>query len=410
MCGAKRKTTHIDKIDAKLWKNLTRESTVELVRRIVEESDRLALSVLLETRKLFRLRGEKQPLLLPEFLLNLRNRLALPELKSKIDGKVFADCVYDLTMAKYSNFPEPNSNNLKSGDYDLKGSKVDCRNHYRAFLREIQRKIDKGKIKKQEEEELYAGKILQNRVYNNFSRSKQDCKRDTPFSIRYTWKVKGTKLILYYPSHLTSTEFKKWLEENIKDVDFRNPFEQDRIQSVIDEKFDQGYHVFIDDSYNPIELNNEIGDEFLSAELEESQMFVDRLGRAVAQKKIEEIQELRPGIAKLGEKTINQMILQIFSDLSEGAYSVTRISNQYSISKPTLSRFAGSKWFEKIEESEKDGNIKNVVIPDLWKNTAEVLSGNPDFMEKVLASGFAGVLKTIIDIIKIKKGEAHVRQ
>jgi len=139
-------------------------------------------------------------------------------------------------------------------------------------------------------------------------------------------------------------------------------------------------------------------------------MFVDRLGKAVAQKKIEEIQELRPGIAKLGEKTINQMILQIFSDLSEGAYSVTRISNQYSISKPTLSRFAGSKWFEKIEESEKDGNIKNVVIPDLWKNTAEVLSGNPDFMEKVLASGFAGVLKTIIDIIKIKKGEAHVRQ
>jgi len=382
-------------------KALTRESTVELIRRIVEDSDRLALKVLLETRKLFRLRDEELPLLLPEFLLKLRDRLA-----SKVDeyGKnkvLFADCAYDLTMSKYSNFAESNGSKLKSDDYDLKGSKVDCRNYYRAFLRDIQRKQDKGKIKKQEEEELYAGRILQNRVYSNFSRSKQECKRDTPFSIRYAWKVKGAKLNLYYPSHVTAKEFRRWLEQNIQDVNFRNPFEQDRIQSIIDEKFDQGFHVFIDDPNTPLELETEMEDESSSADLKESDVFVDRFSKAVAQKKVEEIHELRPGIAKLGEKSIEHMILQIFSDLSEGDYSITRIADQYGASKPTLSRFAGSRWFEKLENDEE------IKIPDLWKNAAEVLTKDLYFMEKVLVSGFAGVIENILNIIKRKKVEAN---
>jgi len=382
-------------------KALTRESTVELIQRIVEDSDRLALKVLLETRKLFRLRDEELPLLLPEFLLKLRDRLA-----SKVDeyGKnkvLFADCAYDLTMSKYSNFAESNGSKLKSDDYDLKGSKVDCRNYYRAFLRDIQRKQDKGKIKKQEEEELYAGRILQNRVYSNFSRSKQECKRDTPFSIRYAWKVKGAKLNLYYPSHVTAKEFRRWLEQNIQDVNFRNPFEQDRIQSIIDEKFDQGFHVFIDDPNTPLELETEMEDESSSADLKESDVFVDRFSKAVAQKKVEEIHELRPGIAKLGEKSIEHMILQIFSDLSEGDYSITRIADQYGASKPTLSRFAGSRWFEKLENDEE------IKIPDLWKNAAEVLTKDLYFMEKVLVSGFAGVIENILNIIKRKKVEAN---
>ena len=394
----------MEKKDKQGWKALDKESTIDLVRRIVEGSDRLALSVLLETRKLFRLSDEKQPLLLPEFLLKLRNRLAPQELKSKIDRKVFADCVYDLTMAKYSNFPETKSRKLKSGDYDLKGSKVDCRNYYRAFLREIQQKKDKGKIKKQEEEELYAGKILQNRVYSNFSRSKQDCKRDTLFSIRYTWKVKGTKLNFYYPSHLAAQEFRKWLEENIMDVDFRNPFELDRIQSIIDANLHRGYHVCLDDPDSLFDLDTEMGDESSLTELKESQVFVSDLGKAVAQKKVKEIHELRPGIAKLGEKAVKRLILEIFSDLSEADYSVTRIADQYGISKPTLSRFAGSKWFEKIEDG------KDIEIPKLWRNTAKILAENPTFMEMVLKSGFAGILKNVIDIIEPKKGEAHVRQ
>lgn len=407
MIKEKSAETKINVIDSERWKALTKESTVELVRRIVEESDSLALTILLETRKLFRLSDEKQPLLLPEFLLKLRDRLELPELKSKTDGKVFADCVYDLTMAKYSNFPDQTGRKSSSDNYSVKGTRVDCRNHYRAFLHEIQQKIDKREIKGQEEQELYAGKILQKQVYKNISRSKKDCKRVSPFSKRYGWKVKGTRFHLWRPSYMKAREFRGWLEENIQDVDFRNPFEIERIQSKIDASFPKGHHVFIDDPYNPIELDNEIRDEFLSAELKESQVFVDSLGDAVAQKKVEEIHELRPGIAKLGEKNLEHMISQIFSDLSEGAYSVTQISDQYSISKPTLSRFAGSKWFEKIEDSEKVDDIKKVVIPDLWKNTAEILSGSPEFMEKVLASGFSGILENVIDIIKPKKGEAH---
>ena len=50
------------------WKTLSKKSTVELVRLIVKESDRTALQVLLDTRRVFRLKNGSA-LLLPEYLL-----------------------------------------------------------------------------------------------------------------------------------------------------------------------------------------------------------------------------------------------------------------------------------------------------------------------------------------------------
>ena len=67
----------MEEYQTKRWKALTREPTVQLIRMIVVESDKVALKVLLETRKLFRLR-DGLPLLLSEFLSILRNRLARP--------------------------------------------------------------------------------------------------------------------------------------------------------------------------------------------------------------------------------------------------------------------------------------------------------------------------------------------
>jgi len=336
----------------------------------------------------------------------LRDRLAPPDEYDKDKG-VLADCTYDLTMAKYSNFPDQTDSKLNSGDYSFKGTGIDCRNYYRAFLHIIKQERDEWDSIKNFVQEYHAGAIFKGLILRNFLFSRKDCKRVSPFSKRYQWKVKSTRFYLWRPSYMEAKEFRGWLEENINDVNPKNPNEKNRIQSKIDTSFPRGHNVFIDDPYNPIELDNEIRDEFFSAELKESQVFVDSLGKEVAQKKVEEIHELRPGIAKLGEETVEHMISQIFSDLSEADYSVTRIAEQYGISKPTLSRFAGSKWFEKIEDSEKVDDIKKVVIPDLWKNTAEILSGSPEFMEKVLASGFAGILKNVIDIIKPKKGEAH---
>jgi hypothetical protein len=56
------------------WETLLKEPTVELARLIVEASDRVALEVLLETRRLFRL-GEEPLLLLPDFLMKICDRM-----------------------------------------------------------------------------------------------------------------------------------------------------------------------------------------------------------------------------------------------------------------------------------------------------------------------------------------------
>ena len=377
-------------LEAERSKSLTRESTVELVRRIVEDSDRLALKVFLDTRRLFRLK-EKASLLLPEFLLRLRDRLAPPQ-RFDIDQGKLADCTYDLTLAKYSNFPDLPQKRPDSSDYFHRATGPDCRNYYCAFLRSMQWSMDQGKIRNQSKEESYAGKVLQNMVYNNFLRSKLECKRDTPFSIRYTWEFEGVRVTLWYPSYMTAKEFREWLKVNIKDVNPEAPNEQKRIQDLIDANLKRGYHISLDKGRMGETLGTE--KEFPSIELHEALVFVGSLAEAVAGEKVKNSDKLRPAIKRLGKKAIKSLILQIFSDIALGEYEATQIAQHYGISKATLSRFAGSIWFEKT------GDNESVTIPDLWQNTAGVLAVNHVFMETVLTSGVAGKLEEVLGLIK----------
>jgi len=375
-------------LEAERSKSLTRESTVELVRRIVEDSDRLALRVLLETRKLFHLRDEP-PLLLPKFLMKLRDRLAPPQ-RFDIDQGKLADCTYDLALARYSNFPNLPQKRQDSDDYSPRAKGPDCRNYYRAFLRSMQCLIDQGEIKNQEESS--AANLLQSLVYKNFLWSKLECERDTPFSIRYTWDVEGVKLTLWYPSYMTAREFREWLKVNIKDVNPETPNEQGRIQDLIDANLKRGYHISLDKGRMGETLGTE--EECPSIELHEALVFVDSLAEAVAGEKVKNSDKLRPAIKRLGKKAIKSLILQIFSDIALGEYEATQIAQHYGISKATLSRFAGSMWFEKT------GDNKSVTIPDLWQNTAGILAGNHVFMETVLTSGVAGKLEEVLGLIK----------
>ena len=379
------------------WEALTKESMVELVRRIVENSDWIALRVLLDTRRLFRLK-DKPPLSLPEFLLELRDRLA-PLKECHIYELEMADCAYDLTISKYSNVPNPPTKKSGSGNYSLKGTGVDCRHYYRAFLRSMQRTIDKGIITNQPQEESEAGRILQNMVYKNFLWSIRECRRETEFSIRYTWKVKGTKYYLWYPSYMTAKEFREWLEENVKDVNPEAPNEQKRIQSLIDANLKRGYRISLDNAC--IDKISSRDAELSSVEFCEGFKFTGSLADSVAQKKVEEIDSLRPAIKKLGGERLKRLILKIFFAVAEGEYQASRIAEQYGISKASLTRFAGSKWFEKIEDNE------SVTVPDLWKNTAQILSGNPDFMEIVLTSGIVSRFKEVLRLIDTNRGKKN---
>ena len=140
-----------------------------------------------------------------------------------------------------------------------------------------------------------------------------------------------------------------------------------------------------------------------SVEFYEGFGFVGSLADTVAQEKIENIDELRPGIKKLGKRTIERLVLQIFSRISAGEYEAVRLAEQYGISKATFSRFAGSRWVEKI------GDTDVVKIPDLWRNTAKILAGSRVFMETVLTSGFTCKLEEILAYIKNQKGKKNDR-
>ncbi len=385
--------------------SLSKESTVQLVRRIVESSDRLALKVLMDDRKLFLVQGEA-PLCFSEFLKRIRYTLISHE---KIDAVEYelADCAYDLTVAKYTNFPDP-QNKVPHSDFQYlkRGVRVDCRNYYRAFLCLMEKQIGTGDFVSQAKEESVAGRILNRLVWKAFSFSQKECKRISPFSVRYSCEVNGKNITLWYPSHMTSKEFKHWLEAHLQNIDPDELNKKDYLQSIIDNELIRGHHVQLDGH----EANfNRWGDDASSLlEINEGFAAVGSLADAVAEEKTKNINKLRRSIKALGPKTLKRLICQIFSDLSTGEYEASLLADQYQISRPTFSRFAGSKWLERLEDnnkasSEKKGN-KSIKIPDLWRNTAQILRKSDAFMETVISSGTAVRLEEVLDLMNREKG------
>jgi hypothetical protein len=323
----------------------------------------------------------------------LRDRLATPYENFDANDCTLADCIYDLTLAKYSNFPDDCAPLSNPKDYSIKATGVDCRKYYGAFLSNFETMQKEGKIKSPSQEEFEAGRLLQKMVFKNFLRSKLDCSRITPFSKRYEWVFEGKKIYLWYPSYMTPKKFRAWLKENVRDLNPEAPDAKNRIQSFIDENLGRGYHVAFEDSG--------IADtsEAPSISTCEKQMFGRRLAVTVAREKAKNPKKLRPSIRKLGEQSVAQLILQIFTEIECDDYDITRMAKQYGISKAALSRFAGSTWYEKM------GTDEPVRVPDLWKNTARVLAGNPIFMQTVLDSRIAGRFVEVLRLIKTHKVE-----
>lgn len=374
-------------------RELQGEPTVRLIQRIVNASDKSALMVLLETRRLFWIKDES-PLLLPEFLSILRAK----ELKfsARID---LADCAYDLTLAKYSNFPDMIEKE-ETKNYRIKGANTDCRKYYRAFLRAIGRGRNLGGVRSRFQEEVDAGRLLKKLVRKNFLRSKQECERDTPFAVRYTLtNGSGKKIYLWYPSYMAVNKFKFWLKETTERISVNAPNAQEKIQNLIERDLGRGYHISFDEM-GADRMQNE-ADTSSAIEAKEGYVFVRKLAEAVAEEKSERVATLRPAIGKLGKDGVKELVLQIFSEIDREDYQVSRLAGQYGISKAALSRFAGSAWSGRAEVDD------SVEIPDLWKNTAQILAAEPIFMETVASTGFSGTLEWVLSHIGEKEGGGH---
>lgn len=233
---------------------------------------------------------------------------------------------------------------------------------------EFRKKPPKGQL----DEESKATISMQRFVKRHFFLSLLDAERSAnEFWSRYNWQLKNQTIYLWLPKFLKGTERRIWLEKNIKDPDPTNPKERERIQAVIGRRLaNMAFFTFQDDiGMDPtVNLTNEFSD---------GKDFGFSLANFVAEEKCADIENQRRSVKKLGKETLKRLIVRIFGDLDAGIFRDNRIARDFGLSKATFSRFAGSRW----------NASKIATIPDLWLNTAQVLSTNPDFKEIAIEAG-----------------------
>lgn len=346
-------------------------SLVKLIKRIVDKSDRHALQELHNNRTLFRFNGGP-PLLFADFLNELRESTAKRGWSAPNAFEV-AEKAYDLTVDKFTNFPRKNKSlpAKKKIVRKMKRKGADCRLYLKAFLDRVASSFAAKSPESQMEEETRAAMIMQGLVRRHFYLSFLEAVRNTnPFWSRYNWRVRGGTICIWLPVSLKGQERRPWLEKNIDDPDPLRSGESERIQSIIGRKLVRERFVsFSTDTYTSNEEN-------LLPCSDSGETFGESLAGAVAKEKARNLRRQRPSIRALGKRRLKKLVLRIFEDLNCGEYEDRKIARDFGLSKATFSRFAGSRWLS--TES---------AIPDLWQNTAEILSTHPIFKEVAIDTG-----------------------
>ena len=347
-------------------------SLVKLVEQIVDKGDRPALEEFHTNRRLFR-RKIKPPLLFIEYLDDLRESTARRVWIAN-DPVEVSERAYAYTLNKFLNLPGRNESSQEAegeSDRNMKPKGVDCRYYFRAFLEHIARSFKTDPPANGIEEETRAAMIMQGLVRRHFYLSVHEAERKpNPFWSRYNWNVNGGRICVWLPVSLAGRERRVWLEKNIDKPDPWRLGERERTQSIIDSKFIRESFVPFDEA---IHLSKE---EAVSLWPDSDKDFETSLAQVVADEKTKNIKRQRPSIRALGEERLKDLVLRIFNDLSSGKYEDKNVARDFGLKKATFSRFAGSRWL-----------LTKSAIPDLWLNTAEVLSSNPTFKEVTIVAG-----------------------
>jgi hypothetical protein len=189
---------------------------------------------------------------------------------------------------------------------------------------------------------------------------------------------------------MTARECRSWLKANAPDAGPIRPFERYRIQSLIDEllvrrligSFDQfGYRPEDITTPRPVPTDPALPD---GAEIS--------LRDAVAEEKAANVDKQRPAIRALGAMTVARLVRRIFDDLGDGGIEDSRLAAEFGLSKASFSRFAGSRWPSRMDEGAE------TAIPDLWRNTAWVLSGIPTFVAAGRTTGLRDRLQQVLHL------------
>lgn len=311
------------------------------------------------------------PMVLVEYLTELRESV-LRGGSTGSNALEAGDYAYNLTLEKFTNLrisPKPEHSANKKNDEKLQQKGPDCRLYYRAYLEKCAKSFDNRPPDGELEKEILAGKIMQGLVKRQFYYSLLEAERGlNPFRSRYNWNVNGGTLTIYLPVAIKGVDRRKWLEENIENPDPFREGERERIQAILNRSFVNHRMVQIQDAQN-------IADKKQSSSHWPGDDSDPSLSEVVAEEKADNIEKQRPAIKALGKDKLKQLILCVFDEIRDTDYSDGKLAQDFGVSKSTLSRFAGSRWYE-----------KGTSLPDLWRNTAKILSENPAFEE--MATGF----------------------
>jgi len=350
-------------------------SLLDLTRSIVERSDRQALSEFHERRSIF-IDSRQEWVCLSDYLSLLRERALKNGGSSGLSDEEVEEA-HDMALEKFFNLPDPISDSAKKP----RNGNTDCRRYLGAYLRHVEKELRRGHSLTPLQEEMLAGSALQKLVWRHFQFSLLEAKRRAnPFMSRYFWKVNGAKICLCLPRHMTGAERRAWLEENIDDPDPHRQDERERIQKIIDARLEMGSFFSLEEPGGQAALRAKCAED--QPVLFTEGPALEHLDQIVAQEKADNIERQRPAIRTLGIERLKAMVLRVFDDLMHGRYIDGEIAKEFGVSKASFSRCAGS-------QGSRDSTT---AIPDLWANTAQVLSSFAPFVE---AARKVGVLETV---------------
>lgn len=310
-----------------------------------------------------------------EFIKQLR------ENDSRFDDPL-ADKTFDLLIERFVNIP--------GASWALKKGGPDCRYQYKAYLNSFFLGQENKSIKETTLKEIHdQEKKFRNLVYRHFIWCKHEAKKKQDGWNRYHWDIGGITITVYMPIQLPGRQRKKWLEENIPDVDPTNADEKERIQTIINQSFGWINTTYGLDDYDRIQPRdnmdpNKMKDSILG------DCSTNQLRVLIANEKADGIDFLRPCIKKIGPPKVRELVRRILEELEDESYQPSRLGAAFGLTPTCMSNFAGK---------DKDWSQG---IPDLFMNIAQFLATKQEFRE---AAKKAGVWQTIEAIIQ-NEGEA----
>lgn len=355
---------------------------LEITRQIANGRDRTALAEF-HRRSLFEVAGG-QHVRFSEWVNVIRGWAHEAGFWRK-HGSDVVDFACDMLMDRFSNLPAECDDDaaVEKGEDRLTGP--DCRKYFAGFLTYAERVLERDDFAGALAAEARAALALQRFAKRHFYLCVLEALRGiNPLISRYAWKLNGTTYNLWFPKTLSGRKRRDWLEEHIGQPCCENPWEEQRIQAVIEERLQVPRLTSLDSC-------PEIPHVSSPAIPSPCQAAMDAEGKgireAIADEKAALVDKMRPAIRELGRAKLRSLVVDILMNLDEPRKSHAEIARKAGISCSTLSRFAGERW------REKDGGA----VPDLWTNIANIAASTPAFVEAAKAMRLLETVTKIVD-------------